>query len=448
MRKVLYRLPELLAADPTQTVFVVEGEKDADRLAGLGLVATTNVGGAGKWKPEYSEALRGRNVVILRDNDEAGRLHAEKVSTDLQGVAASVKVLLLPDLPEKGDVSDWLDAGGSAEKLLALVEQTPEWDGKHNAPNNGTNRTNETNPSLSSSGDLEEIDAMDLKAAEISEEIESLPLLGLDGHIIKRLANVVSAPPKCGKTELIYQCLNGWLEQGETVLYFTEEPRLVWQHRLNVLDVIGQRGLMLVFGLGMDVAKMLERSRNGSETVIVIDTLRGLGILPEEENDNGAVARALEPWLSLCRQGEKTLIGLHHDRKTGGRHGQGVSGAHSLVGAVDMLLQIRHGSPDNRRIVSTLGRLVQPPEFTYERLQDGTMRALGEADIPADAKPRHKKANLIALLPDKPPGITMEALILAAKVSKPTALEQLENEAVIRTGSGKRGDPFLYYRKA
>ena len=83
---------------------------------------------------------------------------------------------------------------------------------------------------------------------------------------------------------------------------------------------------MLVFGLGMDVAKMLDRTRNGSETVVVIDTLRGLGILPEEENDNGAVARALEPWLSLCRQGEKTLIGLHHDRKTGGRHGQGVSG--------------------------------------------------------------------------------------------------------------------------
>ena len=121
-----------------------------------------------------------------------------------------------------------------------VVAQTPEWDGKSETENAGANRINGTNPERSS-GDLEEIDAMDLKAAEISEEIESLPLLGLDGHIIKRLANVVTAPPKCGKTELIYQCLNGWLEQSETVLYFTEEPKLVWQHRLNVLDVIGQR---------------------------------------------------------------------------------------------------------------------------------------------------------------------------------------------------------------
>src|SRR5206468_2065254 len=135
------------------------------------------------------------------------------------------------------------------------------------------------------------------------EKIESLPLLGVEGRIIKRLANVVSAPPKCGKTELIYRCLNSWLELGETVLYYTEEPRLVWQHRLNALDIIELRGLTFVFGLGMEVGKMLERAGSGSETVIVVDTLRGLGILPEEENDNGAVARSLEPWLTVCRQG-------------------------------------------------------------------------------------------------------------------------------------------------
>ncbi|MSU78931.1 MAG: DUF3987 domain-containing protein [Gemmataceae bacterium] len=129
VRKVLYRLPELLAADPTQTVFIVEGEKDADRLGELGLVVTTNVGGAGKWKSEYNDPLQGRPIVILRDNDEAGRKHAETVAANQQGVAASIKVLLLPDLPEKGDVSDWLDAGGTLEALLALVEETPEWNG-------------------------------------------------------------------------------------------------------------------------------------------------------------------------------------------------------------------------------------------------------------------------------------------------------------------------------
>jgi hypothetical protein len=127
-RSVLYRLPELLAADSTQIVFIVEGEKDADRLASLGLVATTNAGGAGKWRDEYSEALRGRPVVIIPDNDEPGREHAAKVARSLQGVAASVRILELPNLPPKSDVSDWLEAGGVVDELLVLAESAPQFD--------------------------------------------------------------------------------------------------------------------------------------------------------------------------------------------------------------------------------------------------------------------------------------------------------------------------------
>src|SRR5262249_117298 len=101
VQRVLYRLPQVLEAVAAgQTAFVVEGEKDADNLARLGLVATTNAGGAGKWTKDYvkaySEALRGANVVILPDNDDAGRKHARQVARSLQGVAASVKVVPLP----------------------------------------------------------------------------------------------------------------------------------------------------------------------------------------------------------------------------------------------------------------------------------------------------------------------------------------------------------------
>ncbi|HYY95221.1 MAG TPA: toprim domain-containing protein, partial [Pyrinomonadaceae bacterium] len=112
VRRVLYRLPELLEADKSATAFICEGEKDVDALRSLGLIVTTNSGGAGKWRSEYNEHLRGRNVVILPDNDEPGREHAEHVSKALNGIAASVKVITLPGLPEKGDVSDWLKAGG------------------------------------------------------------------------------------------------------------------------------------------------------------------------------------------------------------------------------------------------------------------------------------------------------------------------------------------------
>ena len=124
---VLYRLPELLAADPAQVVLMPEGEKDVDRLRGLGLVATCNPMGAGKWRDSYSAALRGRHVALLADNDRPGRDHAFAVPRSVAPWAASVKVVELPGLPEKGDVSDFLDRGGTKEDLLALVEAAPAW---------------------------------------------------------------------------------------------------------------------------------------------------------------------------------------------------------------------------------------------------------------------------------------------------------------------------------
>jgi hypothetical protein len=123
---VLYRLPEILNARIGQLmVFVVEGEKDADALHRLGLLATTNAMGANSaWLPDYTATLHGRHVVIFPDNDKPGRDHADKVARALEGVAASVIVVELPGLPEKGDVSDWLAIEGNDKvKLLELVEQ-------------------------------------------------------------------------------------------------------------------------------------------------------------------------------------------------------------------------------------------------------------------------------------------------------------------------------------
>ena len=116
-RQVPYRLPELLAAPLDTPVYIVEGEKDADRLASLGLVATCNAGGAGKWRDTHAEHLKDRTAIVIPDNDDAGRDHAQKVAKTLKGIAAQVRILELPGLAEKGDVSDWLDAGGTAEAL-------------------------------------------------------------------------------------------------------------------------------------------------------------------------------------------------------------------------------------------------------------------------------------------------------------------------------------------
>ncbi len=121
-RRVLYRLPELLAADKAFPVFICEGEKDVDNLARLGVTATCNPQGALKWRPEYSEFLKGFKCVILPDNDDPGEKHAALVARSLQGIAAEVNILRLPNLPPKGDVSDWIALGNTREDLFALVD--------------------------------------------------------------------------------------------------------------------------------------------------------------------------------------------------------------------------------------------------------------------------------------------------------------------------------------
>jgi hypothetical protein len=109
-------------------VFIVEGEKDVDRLRAEGLVATCNAfgGGKGKWTRGHSKYLRARHVVVLPDNDPTGAEHGRCVAMALLRVAASVRLLALPGLPAKGDVSDWLD-GHTIDELRALALHSPGW---------------------------------------------------------------------------------------------------------------------------------------------------------------------------------------------------------------------------------------------------------------------------------------------------------------------------------
>jgi len=124
--RLLYRLPEILAGPASRPVFVVEGEKAADALAALGLVVTTCSEGARKWDqaPGRHEALRDRHVVVLPDKDEKGLAHALQVAEDLRGCTASVCIVELPGLPEKGDAVEWIAAGGDALQLMELAVGT------------------------------------------------------------------------------------------------------------------------------------------------------------------------------------------------------------------------------------------------------------------------------------------------------------------------------------
>ncbi len=124
---ILYHLPELWGSDKAAPVLVCEGEKDVATAELLGFVATTNIGGAGKWRTEYTAALKDRDVVIVPDNDKAGYKHAQKVAESLLETANRVRVVQLPDLRDKGDLSDWVQAGGTREQLQDLIDAADDY---------------------------------------------------------------------------------------------------------------------------------------------------------------------------------------------------------------------------------------------------------------------------------------------------------------------------------
>jgi len=117
---ILYRMKDWVHSS---FVVVVEGEKDVDTLIDdLRIPATTNCGGADKWRPEYAELFKGKSVIVCRDNDEAGETHAWRVCRELKDTAARI-VIVCPSKKPKGDVTDWKnDEGGTAEKLMELAK--------------------------------------------------------------------------------------------------------------------------------------------------------------------------------------------------------------------------------------------------------------------------------------------------------------------------------------
>jgi RecA-family ATPase len=129
VQRVLYRLPDLLQY-PDGTVFVCEGEKDADRVADLGHCATTVA--SGRWEGVDISALTDRDIIILEDADDAGRKKALIAASTVHAVAKTVRIVRLPDLtghPNNKDASDWLEADPKrAEKLVDVCFDSPIWE--------------------------------------------------------------------------------------------------------------------------------------------------------------------------------------------------------------------------------------------------------------------------------------------------------------------------------
>ena len=128
VKRIPYRLPQLIKAiENGKTLLLVEGEKDVETAEKLGFIATTFPQGAGKSEvtDQCIEWLKDAEVVLIPDNDESGQSHMQMIGKKLLPVARSIRLLQLPDLGEKEDLSDWVQKGGTSEDLKKLVDESP-----------------------------------------------------------------------------------------------------------------------------------------------------------------------------------------------------------------------------------------------------------------------------------------------------------------------------------
>ena len=209
VERILYRLSQVVNA---QEVLIVEGEKDADTLADLGLIATTCPMGAKKWRPEYNEYLRDKDIVLISDNDNEGREHMAQVGASLNGLVNSLKLIELPGLSSKGDLSDFIakfdDRTEAAEKLSIMIDGA----GPYKPPKKAGQDAQDNCVIGMTFEDLEK---------EFSGEIEWL----WREHIPRALPSMVNGREGSGKTTLCLQIAKEILENepvGMVVLIATE----------------------------------------------------------------------------------------------------------------------------------------------------------------------------------------------------------------------------------
>lgn len=309
-RRVLYRLPKVLeAARAGDGVFVVEGERDVHALEAQGIVATCNPGGAGKWRDEYSEALRGADVVVVADRDKAGGKHALEVARSLEGTAASVDVVE----PAVGsDVSDHLAAGKGIGQLVPVApvgDTPPEQLARVQHPNPKTERDEAwvRCERLAREPRILERFATDLAAIGLVGEDVAAQLLYLAATsrlFDKPVSAAIKGPSAAGKSYLVERALAFFPEDAfyvmtgmsERALAYSEEPL---SHRMLVIyEAAGMTGEFATYLL----RSLLSEGRVRYETV--------------EKTKDGVKARMIERPGPTGLIVTTTQIRLHPENET------------------------------------------------------------------------------------------------------------------------------------
>lgn len=329
-----YNLPAIVT-NPQAPVFIVEGEKCADALIELGLIATTNSGGSKNWKPELAQYFADRNVVVLPDNDEAGQAHADTVIAALHGTVDKIKRLDLPNLSHKGDVADWLAAGNSKKVLLEMARQAPVVE---TAP--------EPKPDVFETYNLDYLKNM--------PPVEWL----LDGILTRHGFAVLYGAPGIGKSfmsidwalSIAYgQDWHGRQTKRNAVLYLAAEGvgglgRRIksWQSYYDKYDDAPFYVLPMAVKLldQQELDKLIRTIDNFKQefSLIVIDTVaRTLASTGSDENDATAMGQFGEMCGVIQRHADCAVLAVHHSGKDAAR---GMRGSSSLLGLSDTVLAL------------------------------------------------------------------------------------------------------------
>ena len=322
---------------PDAPVFIVEGEKCAERLNQLGLVATTNHGGSKNWKPELNQYFKGRNVIVLPDNDTAGKAHADVVISQLYGTANAIKRVDLPG-DDKDDVVDWLFKGGDVRQLQELVKATP--------------------PIAVEPEPAEPEDKPDVFETYSLDYLKNMPPVEwlVDGLLTAHGFAVLYGAPGIGKSfmsiDIALSVAYGttWhdkvTKQG-AVLYIAAEgvgglgKRVkAWQAHYDTHGVTDFHVLPMAVKIleAPDLEKLLRTIDNfGVQfSMIVIDTVaRTLASTGSDENDATAMGQFGEMCGVIQRHAGCAVLAVHHSGKDAAR---GMRGSSSLLGLSDTVL--------------------------------------------------------------------------------------------------------------
>lgn len=340
-----YRLPDMLAA-VHDTVLICEGEKDADALAARGFIATTSPAGAGKWSADLNRWFEGKTVYVLPDNDKAGRDHAELVATNLHGVASEVRIVHLPGLPDKGDVSDYIAANGTAY-LTDTCKASPVYE-----PGQKSNDNAPPKPRGITAAQLQ-----GMRFAPIKYVVE--------GYLAEGLT-LLAGKPKLGKSWLVLDICNAVARGGFTlgdvkcqegdVLYcaLEDNPRRM-KSRMAAVCPLTPWPERLTFWHADDMPRLDDGGEAAlrewikaqpNPRLIVIDTLAFARPSKKKDEDSYAYdTRSIRPFKNLADEYGIALVVVHHTRKMAADDAlETVSGTNGLTGAADSILVLDRGS--------------------------------------------------------------------------------------------------------